>query len=101
MRLNEFDDYPFHQVPTPFHMPATTDTHYNDGYWFAFFADQWYLVFGLRLHPNSNALDGFTCISHGGQQRVLRASRAARPATTTSQSVRSGSRSSSRCESSA
>jgi hypothetical protein len=32
MRLYDIDDYPFHQSPTPFHMPATTDAKFNDGY---------------------------------------------------------------------
>jgi hypothetical protein len=79
MRLSSFDDYPFHQAPTPYQMPATTDTHYNDGYWFAFYADGWYFCLGLRLHPNSNCIDGFASVTHGGRQRSLRASRALRP----------------------
>ena len=79
MRLYPIDDYPFHQAPTPYHMPFTTDPHYNDGYWFAFYADRWYCVVGLRLHPNSNTIDAFTSVTHGGQQRVLRVSRTLRP----------------------
>lgn len=44
MRLHSFDDYPFHQHPAPFGLPATTDAKFNDGYWFAFYAAGWYFV---------------------------------------------------------
>lgn len=79
MQLNEFDEYPFHQHPTPFNIPFTSDVHFNDGYFCATFAEDWYVVTGVRLHPNMNVIDGFAGIARGGEQRVVRASRALRP----------------------
>lgn len=79
MRLTSFDDYPFHQHPMPFQSPVTTDSHYNDGYWFAFYAADWYIFAGLRLHPNVNVIDGFASVAHADRQRALRVSRALRP----------------------
>jgi len=79
MRLSGFDDYPFHQHPMPFHTVSTTDAHYNDGYWFAFYAPGWYFHAGLRLHPNVNVIDGWAGVTHEYRQRVLRASRALHP----------------------
>jgi hypothetical protein len=38
MRLTEFDEFPFHQHPTPFNIPHTSDVHFNDGYFCAAFA---------------------------------------------------------------
>ncbi|MGB3864549.1 MAG: hypothetical protein WBA29_02840, partial [Xanthobacteraceae bacterium] len=72
MRLTEFDEYPFHQHPTPFHIPFTSDVHFNDGYFCAAFAEDWYVVAGIRLHPNMNVMDGFAGIARKGEQRVLR-----------------------------
>lgn len=79
MRLNDFDDYPFHQTPEPFDRPATSDSHFNDGYYFAFFDPDFYFACGLRWHPNNNTLDGFAGMVHAGEQRNLRISRALRP----------------------
>ena len=79
MRLTEFDEFPFHQHPTPFNIPFTSDVHFNDGYFCAAFAEDWYVVSGMRLHPNMNVLDGFAGIARNGMQRVLRASRALQP----------------------
>jgi hypothetical protein len=78
MRLSPFDDYPFHQVPTPFATVATTDAHYNDGYWFAFYTADWYFCTGLRLHPNVNVMDGWATVAHADRQRAVRASRSDR-----------------------
>jgi len=79
MRLSAFDEYPFHQHPMPFHTVATTDAHYNDGYWFAFYAPDWYFFAGLRLHPNVNVIDGWAGVAHAHRQDVVRASRALHP----------------------
>jgi hypothetical protein len=79
MRIYPIDDYPFHQAPTPFNVLATSDPHFNDGYWFSFYAPGWYFVAGLRLHPNTNTVDGFVGVTHDGEQRCLRVSRALRP----------------------
>src|SRR3954447_2554729 len=79
MRLHPFDEFPFHQHPLPFGMPATTDSKFNDGYWFGFYSGDWYVLTVLRLHPNVNAIDGATSIVHGGRIRSVRFSRALRP----------------------
>jgi hypothetical protein len=79
MRLSAFDDFPFHQVPTPFNVVGTSDVHFNDGYWFATFAEGWYLAAGLRLHPNTNVMDGFVGLTREGEQHVMRTSRVLRP----------------------
>lgn len=79
MRLNPFDDYPFHQAPTPFATVATSDAHFNDGYFCAFYASDWYFCTGLRLHPNVNVIDGWAAAAHANRQQVVRASRALHP----------------------
>ena len=79
MRLSPFDDYPFHQAPTPFATAATSDAHYNDGYFCAFYARDWYFFTGLRLHPNVNVIDGWASVTHDNRQTVVRASRALHP----------------------
>jgi hypothetical protein len=81
VRLNDFDDYPFHQAFTPLDVPATSDSHYNDGYWFSFYGAAQYFYFGLRLHPNNNVMDGYAGVVQNGEQRTLRVSRALRPRT--------------------
>ena len=79
MRLSPFDDYPFHQAPTPFATVHTSDPRYNDGYYCAFYAQDWYFCCGLRLHPNANVIDGWTSVAHADTQSVVRASRALHP----------------------
>lgn len=79
VRIHPVDDYPFHQVPTPFNVVGTSDPHYNDGYWFSFYGPDWYFVAGMRLHPNANTIDGFFGVTHDGEQRCVRASRVLRP----------------------
>ena len=79
MRLSPFDDYPFHQAPTPFATAATSDAHYNDGYFCAFYAPGWYFCTGLRLHPNVNVIDGWATVAHDERQSAVRASRALHP----------------------
>ena len=77
--LNPFDDYPFHQTAAPIDVPATSDTHYNDGYYFAFYRPGVHVFCGLRLHPNSNVMDGYAGVVWEGEQRDVRFSRALRP----------------------
>lgn len=77
--LTALDDFPFHQALAPIPMPATSDTRFNDGYYFGFFTEGQFAFFGLRLHPNNNVMDGFAGAVTGGEQRTVRASRALRP----------------------
>lgn len=79
MQLSDIDDLPFHQTPTPFNILATSDVHFNDGYYFSTYAEDWYLAVGLRLHPNNNVMDGFVSLARHGEQRSCRFSRALRP----------------------
>lgn len=75
MELNPFDDYPYHQGMMPLHIPATSDPHYQDGYYFAFFRPGRHVFCGLRLHPNTNVMDGYAGVVEGPEQRDVRASR--------------------------
>jgi len=79
MQITEFDDLPFHQAPLPFHIPWTSDVHFNDGYIVAVYDAGRYLLAGIRLHPNMNVIDGFATLSADGEQRCVRFSRALRP----------------------
>ena len=73
------DDLPVHQAAAPLPEPATSDTHFNDGYYFAFYAPGVHVFAGLRLHPNTNVMDGYGGAVAGGVQRNVRVSRALRP----------------------
>jgi hypothetical protein len=75
------DDLPVHQTVAPLPEPATSDTHFNDGYYFAFYAPGFHVFAGLRLHPNTNVMDGYGGAVAHGTQRNLRVSRALRPST--------------------
>jgi hypothetical protein len=77
--LNPFDDFPFHQAVAPIDVPATSDTHFNDGYYFAFYRPGLHVFCGLRLHPNSNVMDGYAGVVTSAEQRSVRFSRALRP----------------------
>ena len=79
MSLLPQDDYPLHQAPLPFDRVATSDVHFNDGYWFATYTDGVYVNAGLRVHPNMNVIDGFASIATDGEQRPARFSRPLRP----------------------
>jgi hypothetical protein len=80
-RINPFDDFPFHQAISPIDVPEQSDRHFNDGYWFSFYRPGTYVFCGLRLHPNSNVMDGYAGLIHRGEQRNVRFSRALRPLT--------------------
>ena len=79
LELTTLDDYPWHQSITPFPLPATSDTRFNDGYYFGFFARGYFVFFGMRLYPNTNVIDGYGGAMVNGEQRNVRASRALRP----------------------
>ncbi|HEY4279602.1 MAG TPA: hypothetical protein VGM91_15365 [Conexibacter sp.] len=80
-QINPHDDFPFHQAAQPIDVPVQSDRHFNDGYWFSFYTAGTYAFCGLRLHPNSNVIDGYAGAIHGGVQRNVRFSRALRPRT--------------------
>ena len=78
-RINPFDDFLVHQNATPIDIPASSDRHFNDGYWFGFYTDGHYAFQGMRVHPNNNVIDGYAGMVVGGEQRAVRFSRALRP----------------------
>ncbi|WP_214105646.1 hypothetical protein [Acrocarpospora catenulata] len=78
--IHDVDDLPFHQHPTPLNYPATSDVHFNDGYYFGMFGSGLYVSCGLRLHPNMNVMDGWAGYARDGVQTTVRLSRALRPA---------------------
>jgi hypothetical protein len=78
--LTALDEYPWHQTMAPFPLPSTSDTHFNDGYYFGFYGEGTFAYFGMRLYPNTNVIDGYAGAATGGAQRTVRASRALRPA---------------------
>jgi hypothetical protein len=80
--LTPLDEYPWHQTMAPFPLPSTSDTHFNDGYYFGFYAAGTFAFFGMRLYPNTNVIDGYAGAAIGGAQRTVRASRVLRPRVT-------------------
>jgi hypothetical protein len=80
LSLTTLDEYPWHQTPAPFPLPATSDPRFNDGYYFGLFTEGAYAFLGLRLYPNTNVMDGYAGAVVAGEQRTVRASRALRPA---------------------
>ena len=79
MQLNAYDDLPFHQGFGPLHVPATSDSHFQDGYYVAFYRPGRHVFCGLRLHPNTNVMDGYAGLVDGDEQRNVRLSRALLP----------------------
>jgi hypothetical protein len=77
--LTNLDDYPWHQAVAPLPIPATSDSHFNDGYYFGFFDELAFVYFGMRLYPNNNVIDGYAGAVVAGEQRTTRASRVLRP----------------------
>lgn len=77
--LSGFDDLPVHQGFGPIGRPETSDVHFNDGYYAAFYAPGVHVFCGLRLHPNTNVMDGYAGAVVHGRQRSVRVSRALRP----------------------
>lgn len=79
MELNPHDDFPYHQGFMPLHVPATSDSHFQDGYYFAFYRPGQHVFCGLRLHPNNNVMDAYAGVVEPGEQRDVRMSRALLP----------------------
>jgi hypothetical protein len=77
--LCRFDDYPIHQTSEPLKVPATTDRHAYDRYWFNGYTDdgELYFAIGAALYPNLGIMDCGLSIVHGGVQHSFHASRRA------------------------
>lgn len=76
LALHDYDDLPFHQAITPMGSPVTSDTRFNDGYYFAWYRPGRHVFCGLRFHPNNNVVDGYAGAVADGTQRGSRFSRA-------------------------
>jgi len=77
--LSRFDDYPIHQTTDPIRIPATTDRHAYDRYWFNGYAGdgEFYFGIGAALYPNLGIMDcGFSLVIDG-VQHAFHASRRA------------------------
>ena len=82
VQLNPFDDFPFHQALSPIDVPATSDSHFNDGYYFAFYRPGPPRLHGAAAAPELER-DG-RLRGRGrrqAEQRDVRFSRALRPRT--------------------
>jgi len=77
--ISRWDDLPFHQTVDFFGVAQTSDSHFNDGYYFAALSHGYHIFAGLRLHPNNNVMDGYAGVVSRGEQRNQRVSRALLP----------------------
>ena len=77
--ISQWDDLPIHQTIDFLGVAANSDSHFNDGYYFAAYAPGVHVFMGLRLHPNNNVMDGYAGVVYEGQQRNIRVSRALLP----------------------
>lgn len=79
LEFSPLDDLPVHQVAAALPEPASSDSHFNDGYYFACYRPGAHVFAGLRIHPNNNVMDGYGGAVLEDEQRNLRVSRALRP----------------------
>jgi len=80
-RLTRMDEYPRHQVGGTFDSVVSDSPHWNDGFYFTL-GDQVTgasLWVAIRLHPNTDVIDGFACVILDGKQHNMRWSRRLRP----------------------
>jgi len=77
--LTRFDDYPIHQTPEPLAIPASTDRHVYDRYWFNGYADDgsFYFGVGAAVYPNLGIMDCGLSLVIDGVQYAFHASRRA------------------------
>jgi len=77
--LTKLDDYPIHQTPEPLAIPATSDRHAYDRYWFNGYQDdgEFYFGIGAAVYPNLGILDCGLSIVHDGEQHSFHGSRRA------------------------
>lgn len=80
-RLTGMDEYPRHQIPGTFDSVASDSVHWNDGFYFTLGdeATGATLFSAIRLHPNTDVIDGFACVTVDQKQHNLRWSRRLRP----------------------
>ena len=75
--LSKLDDYPVHQTAQPVSIPATTDRHSYDRYWFNGYDRDGEFYFGIAMcrYPNLGILDCGFSIVRGGEQHAFHGSR--------------------------
>ena len=75
--LTAFDDYPIHQTPEPVAVPATTDRHAYDRFWFNGYTDDGEFYFGVSgaVYPNLGVMDCGLSVVHDGEQHAFHASK--------------------------
>jgi hypothetical protein len=75
--LSPADDLPIHQVAEPIRRVGTSDRNFYDRYYFNCHpcSDELFLVLGMGQYPNLGVTDAFALVVHGGEHRVVRASR--------------------------
>ena len=75
--LSRLDDYPVHQTAQPISIPATTDRHSYDRYWFNGYDREGEFYFGIAMcrYPNLGILDCGFSIVRGGEQHSFHGSR--------------------------
>jgi len=75
--LTSFDDYPIHQTPEPLAVPASTDRHVYDRYWFNGYTDDGALYFGIgaAVYPNLGIMDCALSVVCDGEQHAFHGSR--------------------------
>lgn len=80
-RLTRLDELPRHQAGGTFDTVVDSSPRWSDGFYFTTGdGDGDVALFsGLRLHPNTDVLDAFVCVSSRGRQHNARFSRRLRP----------------------
>jgi len=75
--LTPFDEFPVHQSPYPFSYVPSTDTAWDDGYFFGVLSPdaEVFLYTGLRVSPNTDMIGGYAGVVHQGRQTTVRVSR--------------------------
>jgi hypothetical protein len=85
MHLSAADEFFTHQTSLPHAMVASSDPSWRERYWISVqdvVGGDTVLTIGLGKYPNTDVMEGFAVLSHGGAQRNLRLSRSLLPRST-------------------
>ncbi|MBI1179428.1 MAG: hypothetical protein GC201_02655 [Alphaproteobacteria bacterium] len=79
--LTPYDEFPAHQASRPFSHIPSTDSAWDDGYFFGLQGPSHgvFLFTGMRVSPNTDMIGGYAGICVGGRQVTSRHSRVWRP----------------------
>jgi hypothetical protein len=77
MPLSPMDEFLAHQTCETFDHVFTSDRNFYDRYYFNMHpcSDELFLITGMGQYPNLGTMDAFVCVSHGGTNYVVRASK--------------------------